>query len=189
MGDAYVWTRGRAGGASGFTNVFCPRRGLSGGLDVVESTFSSFRCRYPGACRHQRNGGQRSAAAMARTEREAVRRSSEASTRLAAARMGGQAMLQPPNPRPHHTVGRDMRVKQSALLARPRFLSSTVHGAFSLFAKERMGGALPGHHHGLRLPRASAPKNLPLVISRRFRYNKPLHPRHHRRPFHSGPPL
>ena len=166
MGDAYVWTRGRAGGASGFTNVFCPRRGLSGGLDVVESTFSSFRCRYPGACRHQRNGGQHSAAAMARTEREAVRRSSEASTRLAAARMGGQAMLQPPNPRPHHTVGRDMRVKQSALLARPRFLSSTVHGAFSLFAKEKMGGALHQPSLTANLPRPQGRVQAPLHSAR-----------------------
>ena len=31
-------------------NVFGPRRGASGGLDAVESTLSSFRCRYPGGC-------------------------------------------------------------------------------------------------------------------------------------------
>ncbi len=36
----------------------------------------------------------------------------------------------------------DLRIKPPAALPRPRFLSSTVHGAFSLFAKERMGGAM-----------------------------------------------
>ena len=61
---------------------------------------------------------------------------------LAAARTGDQSMHRPPNPRSHYAAGRDLRTKQSVPQPRPRFLSSTVHGAFSLFAKERMGGAL-----------------------------------------------
>jgi len=32
------------------TNVFGPRRGAGGGLDIAESTFFSFRCRSPGGC-------------------------------------------------------------------------------------------------------------------------------------------
>ena len=51
-------------------------------------------------------------------------------------------MRRPPNPRPHHAAGRDMRITQSVPCRALRFLSSTVHGAFSLFAKERMGGAM-----------------------------------------------
>ncbi len=40
-------------------------------------------------------------------------------------------------------------------MPRPRFLSSTVHGAFSLFAKERMGGALDQLASSCNPPRRS----------------------------------
>ena len=80
--------------------------------------------------------------------------------RSAAAGRAGQSLHRPPKPPPAPRRGRKTCVSNRLQLLRaPRFLSSTVHGAFSLFAKERMGGALPSHHHGLRLPRASAPEN------------------------------
>lgn len=50
-------------------------------------------------------------------------------------------MRRPPNPPLAPRRGLETFKKTEARLARLRFLSSTVHGAFSLFAKERMGGA------------------------------------------------
>ena len=50
-------------------------------------------------------------------------------------------MHQPPKPTLAPRRVLETFVKPEALPPRPRFLSSTVHGAFSLFAKERMGGA------------------------------------------------
>lgn len=46
-GGGLVWTPGRARTASGFTNVFRPRRGTDGSFLNEESAFFSSRCRLP----------------------------------------------------------------------------------------------------------------------------------------------
>ncbi len=139
------------------TQVFSPRRGASGGLDIIEWTALLFPLPLPWRkSMAPKNGGQRSVAALARTEREVVSRSSEASAGLAAARTGGQSLHQPPKPPPAPRRGLETCTKDGGTpCASPVFRPPA--GAYFLFSfgpctarflfsfwqgKEKMGGAM-----------------------------------------------
>ena len=72
--------------------------------------------------------------------------------RLAAAEREESRFFEIKNPRPHYAADWRHAWNRRQLFRAPRFLSSTVHGAFSLFAKERMGGANGPAPKGLLTP-------------------------------------